>query len=103
MLMTKVLMLYCSPVDQERLRIDREHREIDSVISKAGLDPSMIHRKQAATLGDLIEALSAESFSVVHFSGHGCAERLAFDSKEHGTEAIGIRDLVEVLRSSQTE
>ena len=54
--MPTILVLFSSPADEVRLRVDREHRRIEQAIQAAGKGREELDRRHAATLGDLTNA-----------------------------------------------
>jgi hypothetical protein len=71
MVKPRILICYSNPIDTARLRLDIEHSEIESVLSKSGLDTGLIKRLHATTLETLLDELSEGSFEIIEFSGHG--------------------------------
>lgn len=79
----RVAYLTASPDGEDRLRVDREVREVREAVRRA------IHRDQvtidhwpAATFDDLFNALNDQRPHVMHFSGHGSAAGLFFDGTD---------------------
>lgn len=96
--MDQILFIYCSPSDQDRIRIDREHRALDAIIREHEAKQD-ITRLQAATLEDIIDALSKKNYSVLHFSGHGDHNTICLDSS-HGNSIILDVDGIKTILTS---
>ena len=70
--MKKILVLASSPVNQARLRLDKEFREIDEGLRRANKrDQFQLEQKWAIRPDDLRRALLDIEPQIVHFSGHG--------------------------------
>jgi hypothetical protein len=69
--MDRVLIIYSNPSDTDRLRLDKEHRAIDEVLSKLQLPQNTVTRRHATTFEDLVKALAEFEYSIIQFSGHG--------------------------------
>lgn len=68
----KVLFLAADPLDQQRLRLDREVRDISERLRMAEYRDSVeLESRWAVRTGDLLQAVNEVKPSVVHFSGHG--------------------------------
>jgi len=65
------LVVYSSPDTLDRLRLDKEHRKIDQVLSKHQLPEYIIRRIHAATLIDVGVALREHDYELILFSCHG--------------------------------
>jgi CHAT domain len=67
-----ILILTAEPDDVDRLRIDREIREIQEQVRSSDLRDSIVFQYRPATrFIDLIQHLNETEPDVVHFSGHG--------------------------------
>lgn len=100
--MRPILIAYSSPADEDRLRLDREHRRVEESISAAGASVATVDRKHATTLEDLARALASKQYEIVHFSGHGDATGFCFDSAagEEGT-FVKVNHLAKLLQTTQ--
>lgn len=78
--MERVLIVYSSPEDTERIRLDREHRAVDQAIAETGVPLDTVIRKHATTLKDISSAVADTEFSVFHFSGHGSRKGMYLDT-----------------------
>jgi len=91
----KILFLGASPVDEVRLRIDEEQRDIEKGLRLATLrDHFELKSQWAVTTKTLQQAILDESPTIVHFSGHGDTKGIAVEdslgnSKLIGNDAIG--------------
>jgi len=93
--MIKILFLGASPIDEVRLRIDEELRDIESGLKLATLrDQFELKSQWAITTKTLQQAMLDEKPTIVHFSGHGSINGIAVEdtlgnSKLIGNDAIG--------------
>ena len=70
--MRKILFLASSPIDQIRLRLDEECREIDEGLRRSNnRDQFSLVQKWAIGSKSITRALLDEKPQIVHFSGHG--------------------------------
>jgi hypothetical protein len=73
--MKKILFLASSPVDEARLRLDEEAREIDEALRRANRRDQFKLEKRGAVRPDVLRrALLDIEPQIVHFSGHGMGE-----------------------------
>lgn len=90
-----ILFLGASPIDEVRLRIDEELRDIENGLKLATLrDQFELKSKWAVTAKTLQQAMLDEHPTIVHFSGHGDTSGIAVEdtlgnSKLIENEAIG--------------
>ncbi len=79
----KVLFLAADPLDQQRLRLDREVRDISERLRMAEYRDSVeLESRWAVRTGDLLQAVNEVKPSVVHFSGHGSEDdELVFEDE----------------------
>lgn len=67
-----ILFLAASPLDQDKLRLDKEAREIDASLRTTALrDKFDIEQCWAVRVSDIQSALLRYKPQIVHFSGHG--------------------------------
>jgi hypothetical protein len=91
----KILFLGASPVDEVRLRIDEELRDIEKGLKLATLREQFeLKSEWAITTKTLQQAILDESPTIVHFSGHGDMNGIAVEdslgnSKLIDNDAIG--------------
>ncbi|MEZ6057462.1 MAG: CHAT domain-containing protein [Planctomycetaceae bacterium] len=96
--MPTVLILAASPLDQDRLRLGSEVKQIKRALERSrNRENWTIETNEAATVDDLRRALLDFRPEVVHFCGHGGgASGLAFENDEgqtHGTHAAALTKL----------
>src|SRR4051812_40069794 len=91
------LIVYSSPSSLEPLRLDREHRAIERVLAKHGLEESVIKRIHAATIRDVAEALKQKRYEVVYFSCHGSVDGICLE-RDDKHALITWPTLVQVLK-----
>lgn len=91
----KILFLGASPINEVRLRIDEELRDIESGLKLATLrDQFELKSQWAVTTKTLQQAMLDEHPTIVHFSGHGDTKGIAVEdtlgnSKLIDNDAIG--------------
>lgn len=91
----KILFLGASPIDEVRLRIDEEQRDIEKGLRLATLrDQFELKAQWAVTTKTLQQAILDEDPTIVHFSGHGDTKGIAVEdslgnSKLIDNDAIG--------------
>jgi hypothetical protein len=74
----KVLFLTGEPDGVDRLRLDREIREIQEQVRKSGhRDAIVFEYRLGARLPDMIQHLNEVEPDVIHFSGHGADSGIA--------------------------
>jgi hypothetical protein len=96
-----VLLIASSPEDQQRLRLDKETREIEKRVRAADYRDSIYFRpKMARQLPDLLDDLNEVRPTVLHFSGHGDEDSLAFEGPEGKTRLLDNAMLVELLEAT---
>ncbi|HKD09586.1 MAG TPA: hypothetical protein VKB79_27010 [Bryobacteraceae bacterium] len=97
--MPRILILYSSPDDEARLRIDREDRAIVEVMQRLQIEPSVLRRCHAARLADLTKALAEGEWDVVQFSGHGDRHGLYLESHDDsGGVLVTAAKLARILK-----
>lgn len=68
----KILFLAANPMDTGRLRLDKEHREVQEKLRAASQrDKFQLEQRFAVRTGDFSQALLDLSPQFLHFSGHG--------------------------------
>ena len=83
----RLVAFFASPDHEARLRIDKEHREIEEVL-RDSLDTTIsFTSQQAATFGDVLSVLTRGSYDIVQFSAHGTEDYLLFE--ENATSPVG--------------
>ncbi|MCP4701041.1 MAG: CHAT domain-containing protein [Gammaproteobacteria bacterium] len=83
-----ILILAANPADTERLRLDRELRQIEAGLERAAQrDRFIVRTKHAARAGDARSALLDYNPVLVQFSGHGEGEQGILFENEQGEAA----------------
>lgn len=97
--MPTVLLLAASPVDQDRLRLSSEVKQIKQALERSrNREHWTIESNEAVTVDDLRRALLDCRPTVVHFAGHGGgAAGLAFEDDIGETHAAQTRPLTRLL------
>ncbi|MBI2927720.1 MAG: CHAT domain-containing protein [Verrucomicrobia bacterium] len=90
----KTLILYSCPGDQDRIRLDKEHRALDELLRKHDLPGHTLRRLHATTVSDFTSALRDETYEIVHFSGHGSPEGICLEDDLHGQSVFIDADRV---------
>ncbi len=68
----KVLFVVSNPVDTDRLRLDKENRDVEEGLKRSNeRDQFTLIKISAARIDDLRRSLLDHSPHIVHFSGHG--------------------------------
>lgn len=97
----RVLILYSSPTDQIRLRVDKEHRAIDAVLREHGFPDHLVRRAHATTVADVRKALREDNFDIVQFSGHGSKEGIILEREDfEGSVVLEPTKLSAVIRDA---
>lgn len=84
-------ILFCSanPLEQSRLRLDEEYREIEkSLLHAIYRDRVELHSAWATTVQDLLYKVTSINPDIVHFSGHGNNDGINLEDK------VGITTVV---------
>jgi hypothetical protein len=93
----QVLILYSSPSGAERLRIDKEHRSIDTALPQQARD--RIVRLHAPTFDDVVTAIRLNRFTLLQFSGHGEAQGILLETPNNdGGLLLDITRICMLLR-----
>ncbi len=86
----KILFLGASPINEVRLRIDEEQRDIEKGLRLATLrDQFELKSQWAVTTKTLQQAILDENPVIVHFSGHGDTKGIAVE------DSLGNMKLIE--------
>jgi len=93
--MPTILLLSASPLDQDRLRLGAELRDIRHALQRSSnREKWKIESNEAATVDDLRRALLDFQPTIVHFSGHGGgAAGLCFEALDGTTHATNSKPL----------
>ncbi|MBD2409407.1 hypothetical protein FACHB389_13065 [Nostoc calcicola FACHB-389] len=99
-----ILVLAANPINQKRLRLDLEVREIDEGLRRSKhRDYFKLEQKWAVGTDELRRALLDFEPHIVHFCGHGSGtEGLVLEDKETGREKVvsteALADLFELCK-----
>ena len=101
----KILFLAASPVEEARLHLDQEYREIDEKLKKSKYrDVFELKSQWAVRIGDLTAYLMDHKPDIVHFSGHGsdAHEIILLNNKNesHPVSAEKLSDLFSILKDN---
>lgn len=93
-----VLVVAADPVDQERLQLGMEAREIREALRRsAGRSQWTVDTWSAARFGDLSQALLDHLPRVVHFSGHGSEGGLLLEDESGFAREVPREALTELF------
>lgn len=97
--MPTVLVVSASPIDQDRLRLSAEIRDIRQALQRSrNREDWVIESNEAVTVDDLRRALLDFHPEVVHFSGHGGGSGgLCFEDTDGYTNSAGAVPLAKLL------
>jgi len=95
----KILLFSANPNAGDRLRVDREFREIRSALhAEVQSGNVLLEQRSAGRTEDLQDALLRCEPHIVHFSGHGTAnEEILLEESEGEARRIGKRALVDLF------
>lgn len=98
--MKKILILAANPKETNRLRLDREVRDIEEGLRRAKhRDDFELVQKWAVRPRDIHRALLDEKPQIIHFSGHGAGEvGLVFEDEAGNTKLIDGEALANLFR-----
>jgi len=86
----RILFLGASPLDEVRLRLDKEIREIEDALRITALRDSFdLKQKWAVTAEVLQRSMLEEDPKIVHFSGHGDTAGIAVEDTLGNARMIG--------------
>jgi hypothetical protein len=92
-----VLFLTCSPIDEQRLRVDAELRIAREAI-KNHHDRITIKSLPATTIDDFRRELLSGDFEIVHFSGHADQDCLVFETADGMSSRAPLAAIAELIR-----
>lgn len=99
----KVLFLAMSPRDQEQLSLDEEARAITEMISRSKHRDSVDFVScWAVRPFDVLQAINVHEPSIVHFSGHGSEEFIAFQDNFGNTKPVSTDAIVQTMMASSS-
>jgi hypothetical protein len=94
----KILVLTANPIGSDRLRLDKEVREIGEGLRRsARREQFQLEQRWAVRLQDLHRALLDVKPQIVHFSGHGAGEGGLMVEDEQGKAAFISTAMVQEL------
>lgn len=97
----RLLIIYSNPPGTPHIRLDKEHRRVDLVLQRVGLDLSTVQRLHATSIDDLINVLYSNSFEIVQFSGHGTPDSLCLENTTHDAAVdLSASKVAQILRES---
>ena len=95
-----IVVFYSNPAGTNRLRLDREHRAVDEMLTRCAHPPETVLRKHASTVDDMLQTLKRQPFEIVQFSGHGDREGILVESGPDGTAQLLAADRLKNLIAS---
>lgn len=95
-----ILLLAASPVDQARVRLDEEAREIEEGLRRSvHRDQFQLKKQGSVRTGDLHRALLDTKPQIVHFCGHGTGEDgLVFEDQQGRTQLVTTDALADLFK-----
>lgn len=98
----KILMLSASPLNEDRLRVDEENREINRQIRSVSGHNITISSEFAVKVSDLQGHLLRERPAILHFSGHGSSSSAVVmedsDGKSFPVDPDALTDLLRMFK-----
>ena len=71
----RVLLVVSSPTDYTQLDVERECGKMEAAVDGLKQEGRLsVDRMDMATLGELQRALTKQTYHILHFIGHGCAD-----------------------------
>lgn len=97
----RVLFLAANPLDQDQLRLDEEIRAITEKIRMADYRDSVeLISRWAVRSSDVLQALNEHTPHIIHFSGHGARNSIAFVDPSGNTKLVSADAIVQVINSA---
>jgi hypothetical protein len=94
----KVLFFAADPLESNRLRLDREVRNVAERLRMSEYRDSVeLESRWAVRPGDLLQALNEIMPRVVHFSGHGSEEELLFEDEAGNPKPVSKEDITRFI------
>jgi hypothetical protein len=91
----KVLFFASNPADQESLRLDEEVRAIQEKIRMSEYRDSVeLVSRWAVRPDDLLQSLNEHKPHIIHFSGHGDEDHIAFVGNSEGETKLVTKDAI---------
>jgi hypothetical protein len=97
---SRIVVFYSNPDDTRRLRLDKEHRAVDEMLTRGGHSAEAVLRKHATTVDDMLRTLKGHPFEVVQFSGHGDKEGIFIEAGTSGGRQLLAADRLKSLIAS---
>ncbi|MBC6432226.1 CHAT domain-containing protein [Nostoc sp. HG1] len=97
--MKTILILASSPVDEARLRLDKEVREIDEGLRRSQKrDQFRLEKRGAIRADDIRRALLDTQPQIVHFCGHGAGDQgLVIEDEEGKSKLVSTEALASLF------
>lgn len=90
----KILFLSSSPIDEDRIRVDAELRQLEEELESSKFRDNILFTKKVAVKSDTItKALIDENPNIVHFSGHGNFDGISVENQEGETVLFSTQSL----------
>ena len=94
----KVLFFAADPAEDNRLRLDREVRNVAERLRMSDYRDSVeLESRWAVRPGDLLQALNEVKPRVVHFSGHGSEDELLFEDEAGNPKPVSKEDITRFI------
>lgn len=94
----KILLLAANPIDTTTLRLDEEAREINAGLRRSiQRDKFELRHRWAVRVRDIRQAMLDENPNILHFSGHGETEGLAFENQSGEAQIVDKEALAELF------
>lgn len=96
-----VLVLSSDPLDERRLRLGQEMRDIEDAVRGDQRVRLRFHQQQATRIQDLVRQVATTAPQILHFSGHGSQDgSLMFEDRDGFATAVNpvaLRGLLEAV------
>jgi len=95
----KVLLLTAAPLNEDRVRVDQEYREIRERLDqiRSPKVEVIIDYKPAVRSSDILPCLLNSDATIFHFSGHAWADGLIFENALGESKEVDSGAIVEIL------
>ncbi|WP_138989351.1 CHAT domain-containing protein [Larkinella sp. C7] len=95
----RVLFLASDPVNNARLRLQEEYREINEVLLKGRLrNKFILDSRNAVRAGDITQAIHDFSPDIIHFSGHGSTTGIQVEDQFGNSKLIKKNELTNLFK-----
>ena len=100
-----VLFIASNPLDQQKLRLDEEAREIEIMIRKSDYRDSVSFVSKWATRPlDILQVINEINPTIVHFSGHGSDKNeLVLQDNSGNTKLVSKEAIVQTMVSTSDD